>query len=97
MADWGFETYAGDADRMIALIKSASGARNVFIAGHSQGGAFVSNYAGRLQADGKRGTSISSQGPSISTPSPPLARLARSRTPRSRPTSITSMACAAAS
>ncbi len=55
MADWGFETYAGDADRMIALIKSASGARNVFIAGHSQGGAFVSNYAGRLQADGKRG------------------------------------------
>jgi pimeloyl-ACP methyl ester carboxylesterase len=55
MADWGFETYAGDADRMIALVKSASGARNVFIAGHSQGGAFVSNYAGRLQGDGKRG------------------------------------------
>ncbi|MFI4935303.1 MAG: hypothetical protein ACHP7N_11835 [Caulobacterales bacterium] len=55
MADWGFETYAGDADRMIALIKQASGSKNVFLAGHSQGGAFVSNYAGRLQADGKRG------------------------------------------
>ena len=49
-ADWGFEAYAGDADRMIALIKQKSGSHNVFLAGHSQGGAFVSNYAGRLQA-----------------------------------------------
>jgi pimeloyl-ACP methyl ester carboxylesterase len=55
MADWGFETYAGDADRMIALIRQKSGAHNIFLAGHSQGGAFVSDYAGRLQADGKRG------------------------------------------
>ncbi len=55
MADWGFETYAGDADRMIALIKQKSGAHNIFLAGHSQGGSFVSDYAGRMQADGKRG------------------------------------------
>ena len=55
MADWGFETYAGDADHMIGLIREKSGAHNIFLAGHSQGGAFVSDYAGRLQADGKRG------------------------------------------
>jgi len=55
MADWSFETYAGDVDRMIALVKQASGSHNVFLAGHSQGGSFVSNYAGRLQADGHRG------------------------------------------
>ena len=40
---------------MIALIKQASGAHNIFLAGHSQGGGFVSSYAGRLQADGARG------------------------------------------
>ena len=55
MADWGFETYAGDADKMIALVKQKTGAHNVFLAGHSQGGSFVSDYAGRMQADGKRG------------------------------------------
>ena len=41
--------------------------------------------------------SISSPASSTSTPSPRPARLARSRTPRSRTTSITSMACAAPS
>ena len=55
MADWGFEAYAGDADRMIGLVRQKSGAHNVFLAGHSQGGSFVSDYAGRMQADGKRG------------------------------------------
>lgn len=55
MADWGFETYAGDVDAMIAQIKVRSGGRNVFLAGHSQGGGFVANYAGRLKPDGKRG------------------------------------------
>jgi len=55
MADWGFETYAGDVDRMIALIHQKTGAHNIFLAGHSQGGSFVSDYAGRLQSDGKRG------------------------------------------
>ncbi len=54
MSEWGFEAYAGDADRMIKLIKRSSKNRNVFLAGHSQGGAFVANYAGRLQG-GKRG------------------------------------------
>ena len=55
MADWGFEAYAGDVDAMIRLIRTTSGSRNVFLAGHSQGGGFVANYAGRLQSDGKRG------------------------------------------
>jgi hypothetical protein len=55
MADWGLEAYAGDVDAMIALIRQASGAHNIFLAGHSQGGGFVSSYAGRLQADGARG------------------------------------------
>ncbi|HMX25410.1 MAG TPA: alpha/beta hydrolase [Blastocatellia bacterium] len=55
MADWGFETYAGDVDRMIALAKQQVGAKNIFLAGHSQGGGFVAAYAGRMQADGKRG------------------------------------------
>ena len=54
-ADWGFETYAGDADKMIAWVRQKTGAHNIFLAGHSQGGSFVSDYAGRLQADGKRG------------------------------------------
>lgn len=55
MADWGFQAYAGDVDAMIGLIKTRSGARNIFLAGHSQGGGFVANYAARLQPDGKRG------------------------------------------
>lgn len=55
MADRGFTTYAGDVDAMIGLIRQKTGNRNIFLAGHSQGGGFVSNYAARLQADGKRG------------------------------------------
>ena len=55
MADWGFETYAGDVDAMIAQIRERAGSHNIFLAGHSQGGGFVSNYAGRMQADGRRG------------------------------------------
>lgn len=55
MADWGFETYAGDVDAMVGLISEKTGNHNIFLAGHSQGGGFVSNYAARMQADGKRG------------------------------------------
>jgi hypothetical protein len=55
VAEWGFEAHAGDVDRMIALVKERGGARNVFLAGHSQGGAFISSYAGRLGPDGRRG------------------------------------------
>lgn len=58
MADWGFEVYAGDVDRMIALIKQQTGSKNIFLAGHSQGGAFVANYAGRMRPDGKRGYEV---------------------------------------
>lgn len=55
MADWDFQAYAGDVDAMIGLIKQKAGSKNVFLAGHSQGGGFVANYAARLQGDGKRG------------------------------------------
>lgn len=55
MADWGFETAAADLDRMIELIGARSGSRNIFLAGHSQGGSFVAAYAGRKRGDGRRG------------------------------------------
>jgi len=55
VAEWGFEAHAGDVDRMIALVQERAGARNVFLAGHSQGGAFISSYAGRRGPDGRRG------------------------------------------
>ena len=55
MADWGFEAYAADVDAMIGRIRERSGARNIFLAGHSQGGGFVSNYAARRAPGGKRG------------------------------------------
>jgi pimeloyl-ACP methyl ester carboxylesterase len=55
MADWGFETYAADVDAMISRIRERSGARNIFLAGHSQGGGFVANYAARKRPDGRRG------------------------------------------
>ena len=54
MADWDFQAYAGDVDQIIALVSEKTGNHNIFLAGHSQGGGFVSNYAGRKQADGKR-------------------------------------------
>src|ERR1044071_6702637 len=54
-AEWGFEAHAGVFDRMIALVRERGGAKNVFLAGHSQGGAFISSYAGRLGPDGHRG------------------------------------------
>ncbi len=57
MADWDFQAYAGDVDAMIALVAEKTGNHNIFLAGHSQGGGFVSNYAARLQGDGKRAVS----------------------------------------
>lgn len=55
MADWDFQAYAGDVDAMIGLVREKTGNRNIFLAGHSQGGGFVANYAARRQADGRRG------------------------------------------
>ncbi len=55
MADWDFQAYAGDVDAMMNLIKVKAGSHNIFLAGHSQGGGFVANYAARMQADGHRG------------------------------------------
>ena len=54
-ANWDFQAYAGDVDAMINLIKTKAGTKTIFLAGHSQGGGFVANYAARLQPDGKRG------------------------------------------
>lgn len=55
IADWGVDTFAGDVDNMLALVGQAAGAKNVFLAGHSQGGSFASVYAGRLRPDQTRG------------------------------------------
>ena len=55
MADWDFQAYAGDVDRIIGLVSEKTGKHNIFLAGHSQGGGFVANYAARRQADGRRG------------------------------------------
>jgi pimeloyl-ACP methyl ester carboxylesterase len=57
MADWDFQAYAGDVDKIIGLISEKTGNHNIFLAGHSQGGGFVSNYAARMGADGKRAVS----------------------------------------
>jgi pimeloyl-ACP methyl ester carboxylesterase len=54
-ADWGYETYSADVTAMISLIKEESGAKNIFLGGHSQGGLFTSVYAGTLLPDGRRG------------------------------------------
>ncbi len=57
MSEWGFETMAADVDALISLLPKGmkGGDRNIFLAGHSQGGGFVSLYAGRRLADGRRG------------------------------------------
>ncbi|WP_293902742.1 hypothetical protein [Phenylobacterium sp.] len=77
MADWGFETYAGDVAAMIGQIRTRTGGRNIFLAGHSQGGGFVSNYAGWKRPDGRRGVEGLSGlifldgGPSVGAEAPP--------------------------
>jgi len=57
MSEWGFETMAADVDALINFLPTGAddGAKNIFLAGHSQGGGFVSLYAGRRLADGRRG------------------------------------------
>jgi pimeloyl-ACP methyl ester carboxylesterase len=57
MSEWGFETMAGDVDALLSVLPKGStdGNVNVFLAGHSQGGGFVSLYAGRRLPDGRRG------------------------------------------
>ncbi|HUP23422.1 MAG TPA: hypothetical protein VNB06_10840 [Thermoanaerobaculia bacterium] len=52
--DWGFETAAGDIDALLELLPRRSRGSSVFVAGHSQGGGFVSAWAGR-RAGGRRG------------------------------------------
>jgi len=57
MSEWGFETMASDVDALLAILPKGStdGFENVFLAGHSQGGGFVSLYGGRRLPDGRRG------------------------------------------
>jgi len=57
MADWDFQAYAGDVDHIIGLISQKTGNHNIFLAGHSQGGGFVANYAARQQDNGQRAVS----------------------------------------
>ena len=58
MWDWGFETAAGDIDALIELLPKKARGTNVFVAGHSQGGGFVANWAGRRGLGGDRGHRI---------------------------------------
>jgi hypothetical protein len=58
MWDWGFETAAGDVDALIDLLPKKGRGSNVFVAGHSQGGGFVANWAGRRGLGGQRGHQI---------------------------------------
>lgn len=55
IADWGFETYARDMDDLLALVRQQSGSKNVFLAGHSQGGSFTALYAAGAAPDNTRG------------------------------------------
>jgi pimeloyl-ACP methyl ester carboxylesterase len=77
MADWGFQAYSGDVDAMLNLIKVKAGTHTVFLAGHSQGGGFVANYASRMQPDGPRGVEKFSGlifldgGPAVGAAAPP--------------------------
>ncbi|HEV8026152.1 MAG TPA: hypothetical protein VGP50_01915 [Stellaceae bacterium] len=57
-ADWGYETFSGDVLAMISLIKEETGARNIFLAGHSQGGLFTSVFAGTRLASGQLGQDL---------------------------------------
>jgi hypothetical protein len=54
--DWGFETAAADLDALIDLLPKKARGTNVFVAGHSQGGGFVVNWAGRRGLGGDRGS-----------------------------------------
>ncbi|MEM1248910.1 MAG: hypothetical protein AAGK22_21190 [Acidobacteriota bacterium] len=56
--DWGFETAAADLEALMALFESDAGTSNVFLAGHSQGGGFVANFAGRRTQSGARGDEL---------------------------------------
>jgi pimeloyl-ACP methyl ester carboxylesterase len=57
-ADWGYETYSADVLAMISEIKEQSGAKNIFLAGHSQGGLFTSVFAGTLLPSGQLGQDL---------------------------------------
>jgi pimeloyl-ACP methyl ester carboxylesterase len=57
-AEWGYETFSADVTAMISLIKEESGAKNIFLAGHSQGGLFTSVYAGTLLPSGQLGQDL---------------------------------------
>jgi pimeloyl-ACP methyl ester carboxylesterase len=60
MSEWGFETAADDINALVGLLskQDGGGRRNVFIAGHSQGGGFVSYWAGRRFDETRRGHDV---------------------------------------
>jgi hypothetical protein len=85
MSEWGFETAADDINALIGLLNKQDGGerRNVFLAGHSQGGGFVSYWAGRRFDETRRGHDVAAGlvfldgGPSIgATASPSQADIA---------------------
>jgi hypothetical protein len=81
MSEWGFETAAQDIEALIDLLDpQGEGRKNVFIAGHSQGGGYVSYFAGRRFDASRRGHEVAAGlifldgGPSIGgSPAPDQA------------------------
>jgi len=55
MAYWGLEVAIRDVEAVLNLIPKEKQATNVFLAGHSQGGYFLSDFAGYQFPDGKAG------------------------------------------
>jgi pimeloyl-ACP methyl ester carboxylesterase len=55
MAYWGLEVAIRDVEAVLNLIPEERQATNVFLAGHSQGGSFLLDFAGYQFADGKAG------------------------------------------
>jgi pimeloyl-ACP methyl ester carboxylesterase len=55
MAHWGLEVAIRDVEAVLNLIPEERQATNVFLAGHSQGGFFLLDFAGYQFPDGKAG------------------------------------------
>lgn len=55
MAHWGLEVIIRDAEAVLNLVPKEYQSTNVFLAGHSQGGRFIFDFAGYEFPDGKAG------------------------------------------
>ena len=81
MSEWGFEAASADLDVLLKQIKGIARANNVFLAGHSQAGSYISLYAARMRSDGSLGQDsfagliFLDGGPSLGNSSPTAAQI----------------------